>query len=39
MDLLIQLDQEVPGLLGHPLAGRVRVDPGQVDPTPVDLDV
>jgi hypothetical protein len=36
--LIIEVHQQVPGLLGHPLSRRVRGDPGQVHPPGAVLD-
>src|SRR6266566_8091718 len=36
LSLFAEVHQQVPGLLGHPVAGRVGGDPGQVHPAPAD---
>jgi hypothetical protein len=36
--MLIEVQQQIPGRLGHPRTGRMGGDPGQVHPPPVELD-
>jgi hypothetical protein len=38
IDSAVEVHQQVPGHLGHPLADRVRGDAGQVHPPPIKLD-
>jgi len=36
--VVVEVHQQIPGGLRHPLTGRVRGDPGQVHPPPVEFD-